>query len=281
MNLEFIDTIPTNVLEEMLDDISLDYSSRDYFYESLDEFLSYEILNEERKDPSAERKKRIQAAANKNATAEKRRRDKFQRKQTTAKINQGVKGKYDRRPWYQKAFGKLKKWVGKGIESLNKKKEDDNADVVYVTAPTSTRSRSVTTSNRATPATPTQQRPNNQQQPEPPKPKTETQIRAGKLRAERKATENKKKITYNKFKEKAQEARFKKVPKPSPASVLNRTRRTTVTSNPTPSAEPRHPDASGNAAPPTTVRASHPAAPEAVRRHRTAPQPPASTSMRP
>lgn len=282
MNLEFIDTIPTDVLEEMLEDISLDYSSRDYFYESLDDFLSYEILNEERKDPSAERKKRIQAAVNKNATAEKRRRDKFQRKQTTAKINQGLKGKYDRRPWYQKAFNKLKKWASKGIESLNKKKGDDNADVVYVTAPASTRSRSVTTSNRATPATPTQQRPNNQQQPEPPKPKTETQIRAGKLRAERKATENKKKITYNKFKERAQQSKFKKVPKPSPASILNRTVRTTVAQSSTPSTEPRHPDAAGNAAPPTTVRASHPASPEAIRgRRRTAPRPPSSTSMRP
>lgn len=277
MSLEFIDTIPTDVLEEMLEYISLEYSSRDYFYESLDEFLSFQLLNEDRNDPSAERKRRIQAAANKNATAEKRRRDKFQRKQTTERITQGVKGKYDRRPWYKKAFSKLKKWAVKGIEAFNKNKDD--AEVVYTTTP-ATRSGSVTTSNRTSSASSTQQGASDPSTL--PKPKTETQIRAGRLRAERRAAENKKKITYSKFKEKAKQSRFKKVPKPaSPASVLSRTNKTD-TSSPKPTTEPRHPDASGNAAPAATVRTAHPASPEAIRRRRaTAPKPPAAPSMRP
>lgn len=285
MTLEFIDTIPTDVLEEMLEDISLDYPSREDFYESLNEFLSYRILNESASSVAAERQRRLQAAANKNATAEKRRRDKFKRKQTTQKITQGVKGKYDRRPWYKKAFNKLKKWASKGIESLNKKKEDDTTEVVYTTAPatraTSNRATTTASTNRAVT---TSNRPAATQQPtpEPPKPKTETQIRAGKLRAVRKATENKKKITYNKFKEKSQAAKFKRMPKPAPSQVLSRT---TTQPTPTPSSEPRHPDATGNTAPPAAVRRGNPASPEATRernrRRPTAPNPPSTTSMRP
>jgi hypothetical protein len=285
MTLEFIDTIPTDVLEEMLEDISLGYPSREDFYESLNEFLSYQILTESAASVSAERQRRLQAAANKNATAEKRRRDKFQRKQTTQKITQGVKGKYDRRPWYKKAFNKLGKWVNKGIESLKNKKnkeDDTTTEVVYTTAPStrSTSNRAVTTSNRTGATTSTNAQ---QQTPEQPKPKTETQIRAGKLRAERKATENKKKITYNKFKEKTKAAKFKRMPKPDPAQILNR--KSTSQSTPTPSTEPRHPDATGNAAPPAAVRRGNPASPEATRernrRRPTAPNPPAATSMRP
>lgn len=273
MNLEFIDTLPTEVIEEMLEDISLEYSSREDFYESLDEFLSYQILNEDKASPSAERQKRIQAAAAKNATAEKRRRDKFQRKQSTERINQGIKGKYDRRPWYKKAFNKLKKWAKKGIESL-KNKEDNDTEVVYTSSAPSSRTRTVTTSNSPSAA-------KNQPAPTPPKPKTETQIRANKLRAERKTAENKKKISYSKFKEKTKAAKFKKMPKPSAPSQLGKA----ATSIPTPSTEPKHPDATGNAAPPVSVRRGNPSSPEATRnrnrRRPTAPNPPTSSAMRP
>lgn len=267
MNLEFIDTIPNEVLEEMLIDISSDYLSRDYFFESLDEFLSYELLTEavnpvERRRAQKLRDAAIKAAAKKNTRLKAR----FERKKSNEAINKGIKGKWDRRPWYRKAFSKLKKWVKKGLESKNK--EDDSEsdhEVVYVTrraAPS--RSQRVVTSSETS-----RQPSTTSNQPEQSKPKSDLQKRAEEIRSQRKASEAKKKLSFKSFRKKSQEAKFKAMPKPKAPSELLK---------PKPNPEPGHPDASGSSAPPARVRRSHPASPEAVRRR---PNPPAAATMRP
>ena len=261
MNLDFIDTISTEVLEEMLIDISSDYSSRDFFFESLDEFLSYELLTEavnpvERRRAQKLRDAAIKAAAKKNTRLKAR----FERKKSNEAINKGIKGKWDRRPWYRKAFSKLKKWVKKGLESKDKEEDSDSdREVVYVTRRTSapSRTRTVLTSTERTPA------------PEQPKPKSDLQKRAEQLRSQRKASEAKKKLSFKSFRKKSQEAKFKAMPKPKAPSELLKPKE-----NP----EPGHPDAAGSSAPPASVRRGHPASPEAVRRR---PNPPAAATMRP
>lgn len=262
MNLEFIDTLSIEVLEEMLQDISSEYSSRDYFFESLDEFLSFELLTEavdpiERRRAQKLRDATLRASAKKNV----RLRQRFERKKSNEAINKGIKGKWDRRPWYKKAFSKLKKWVKKGLESKNKESDSESDhEVVYVTrrssAPSTTR-RSSTSERTNQPSSTTEQ----------PKPKSDLQKRAEQLRSQRKASESKKKLTFKSFRKKAQEAKFKAMPKP-PSELIK----------PKENPDPGHPDAAGNAAPPARVRRSHPASPEAARRR---PNPPAGATMRP
>lgn len=272
MNLDFIDTISTEVLEEMLIDISSDYSSRDFFFESLDEFLSYELLTEavnpvERRRAQKLRDAAIKAAAKKNTRLKAR----FERKKSNEAINKGIKGKWDRRPWYKKAFSKLKKWVKKGLESKNKESDSESdQEVVYVTrraAPS--RTQRVVSSSETTRQPSSERRSTPSNQPEQPKPKSDLQKRAEEIRSQRKATEAKKKLSFKAFRKKSQEAKFKAMPKPKAPSELLKPKE-----NP----EPGHPDASGSSAPPASVRRGHPASPEAVRRR---PNPPAAATMRP
>lgn len=261
MNLDFIDTLSNEVLEEMLIDISSDYSSRDCFFESLDEFLSYELLTEavdpiERRRAQRLRTATMRAAAKKNE----RLKGRFERKKSSEAVNKGVQGKWDRRPWYRKAFSKLKKWVKKGLESKDKEEDSDSdREVVYVTRRTSapSRTRTASTSTERTPA------------PEQPKPKSDLQKRAEQLRSERKASEAKKRLSFKTFRKKSQEAKFKAMPKPKAPSELLKPKE-----NP----DPGHPDAAGSSAPPARVRSRHPASPEAVRRR---PNPPSLATMRP
>jgi hypothetical protein len=211
-NLSFIDTLTDEVLTEMLELISLEY---DNFHELFEELLSEELILSEVVDSAQirkeqrERTERLRAAAKKGT----RLRSRQQTAQAAEKVNKGIQGKYDRRPWYKKAFGKLKKWVGKGVQALKDRSKEDDSEVVYTTAPsTSARRTSNTTTTTTTP---------NPQ--ETPKPKTETQKRAETLRAKRQATETKKQNNFKNFRKKAQESRFKRMARPmSPAALAKK-----------------------------------------------------------
>lgn len=211
-NLSFIDTLTDEVLTEMLGLISLEYYNFDELFEELlseDLILSEAIDSAQIKKDQRERTERLRAAAKKGT----RLRSKQQTAQAAEKVNKGIKGKYDRRPWYKKAFSKLKKWVGKGVQALKDRNKEDDSEVVYTTAPsTSTRRTTNTTTTTVTP-----------KPQEAPKPKTETQKRAETLRAKRQATETKKQNNFKSFRKKAQESRFKRMARPlSPAALAKK-----------------------------------------------------------
>lgn len=229
-NLSFIDTLTNEVLTEMLELISLEY---DNFDELFEELLSEELILSEAidsvqiKKEQRERTQRLRSAAKKGM----RLRARQQTAQATERVNKGIKGKYDRRPWYKKAFSKLKKWVGKGVQALKDKTKPKNkegdTEVVYTTAPVA--NIRTTTSNTTTSTSKPQ---------EPPKPpKTDTQKRAETLRNKRQTTETKKQNNFNSFRKKAQEAKFKRMARPlSPAAVIakkNPPAQSTSTTQPT------------------------------------------------
>lgn len=221
-NLDFIDTLTDEVLTEMLELISLDYNNFNVLFEEVlcGELMLIESIDSVQiKKEQRERTDRLRAAAKKGT----RLRAKQQTTQSTERVNSGVKGKYDRRPWYKKAFNKLKKWVGKGVEALKDRNEDeDDTETVY-NAPTANARK---THNTTTPT---------KSVTEPPKQKTDTHKRAETLRAKRQADKTKKQSNFKSFRKKAQESRFKRMASPlSPAALIKKKAVVTPPENKTP-----------------------------------------------
>lgn len=193
---DIIDFLSDDVLAEMLEHLSFEYKNQNYFYESLNVFLSSELLLEDvaRDAREKERIKRLQSASSRRDRAWQRQ----ERKLNNAGITAAMKGKYDRRPLYKRALGRLGRWIKKGIDSINHKIDTygDQDNTTHTTSRTSSSSRD----NNSTQQTPKSQ--------------SKLQFTANKIRSEQEKEKNKKKTTFTKFKQKAQEAKFRAMPKP-------------------------------------------------------------------
>ena len=229
-NLNFIDTLTDEVLAEMLELISLDYNTN--FYECLSEVIYTDLLTEAltpQEIRNQQREKRIRTAALRSAnTPTSRSTQRYNRQQSDTQVNQTMKGKYDRRPWYKRAFNGLKNWVkGKLTPSNQSSDETSNEPITYVRRSSS----SSDSNNRRTTNNTTQT--NNQQNTSnttPVKITSSNQPAANKLRNERLKTRENKLKTFNKFKQNAQAAKFKQMPKPlSPSALANKTSSNTNT----------------------------------------------------
>jgi hypothetical protein len=243
--LQYIDTLTDEVLTEMLELISLDYNTN--FYECLSEVIYTDLLTEAltpEEIRNQQREKRIRTAALRAAkTPTSRSTQRYNRQQSDTQVNQTMKGKYDRRPWYKRAFNGLKNWVkGKLTPNNQSSDETSNEPVTYVrrTSNSSDSNTRRTTNN-------TTQTNNNQNSSDttPVKITSSKQPLANKLRNERLKTRENKLKTFNKFKQNAQAAKFKQMPKPlSPSALANKTSsntniNTTQSSSDTPA--PRYP----------------------------------------
>ena len=219
--LQVIDTLTDEVLTEMLELISLDYDNN--FYESLADILYDDLLMEAltpQEIRNQQRQQRVRTAALRAANSPTSRSTKrYNTQQTTNQITQSMKGKYDRRPWYRKAFSGLKNWVKGKLNSDNgSSAETSNEPVAYVRSRTS--SKPVTGNITQSTVSNTSQTNNTP----PVKIKSKNQDLATKIRNDRQKTRQKQLTTFNKFREKSQAAKFKQMPKPlSPSALANKT----------------------------------------------------------